>query len=212
MNYPIMLNLEGKSCVVVGGGRVATRKVAHLLDAARITVISPDITETLQQWQAAGRIECLQQSYCFEALSRYAPNLVFAATDSQATNQVVANDAARLGAWCNIVDNPDISDFHNMAVVAKPPITIAISTQGTSPVLLKRIKADIEQFLGEEYSILAIWLKNLRETAKNQIETQSERHDLYESIVQSDILDLLRDGRETIAREHFDALVEKAVS
>jgi siroheme synthase-like protein len=208
MNYPVMLNLKGKSCLIVGGGKVATRKVSHLLDAeAVLTVISPEISTSVQKWHREGRIQWIEQAYHFELLSKYAPVLVFAATDSAILNQQLKSDARQIGAWCNTVDDPEDSDFHNMALVESPPITLAISTNGASPALLKLIKAALEQFLGAEYSILAQWLKNLRDSI--ELESLNERQSLYESIVQSDILDLLKDGQEAPAREHFEALVER---
>lgn len=211
MNYPIMLNLEGKSCVIVGGGKVSSRKVVHLLDTgAEITVISPELTQTLKQWHRAGRLIWIQQAYSFEALSNCLPVLVFAATDSAEINEQIARDSAAIGAWCNRVDARGQSDFHNMAVVENPPVTLAISTNGASPALVKIIKAKLEQFLGTEYSTLANWFKDLRDNPA--LKTQTERQNLYESIVQTGILDLLQAGQERLARERFDSLVEEAAS
>lgn len=208
MNYPVMLNLKGKSCLVVGGGTVATRKVLTLLEVeAVVSVISPQISARLQNCYDDGLIWWIEQAYQIEFLSACAPILVFAASDSSSLNQQIKQDANRIGAWCNRVDDPENSDFHNMAFIENPPITLAISTNGASPILTKLIKSEIEQFIGSEYSILAHWLKNLRDST--ELENQNERQNLYQRIVQSDVLALLKAGQEAIAREHFEALIAR---
>lgn len=211
MSYPIMLNLQGKSCVIIGGGKVASRKVSHLLETgAKISVISPEVTETLHQWHEEGRIRWIKQTYQRETLLSCEPTLVFATTNSATLNQKIQVVCTQIGVWCNRVDDPQTSDFHNMAAVNNPPITIAISTHGASPSLLKHIKSVIGSTIGDEYGTLASWLKNLRE--RIALDSQSDRKKLYDKIVHSDILDLLKAGRENTARERFEALVEETIS
>ena len=206
--YPVMLNLEGKSVVVVGGGKIAARKISHLVDAeAVVTVISPKISITLKSYVQHNQIRWLKQPYSFNTLSRCYPVLVFAATDSELLNRQIAADSRRIGAWANSVSASQDSDFHNTAVIEQYPLTIGISTNGTSPALLKMIKAQIEKAVGEHLQILSQWLGEVRPDIKANIESQAERHNFYEQLVQSDVLDLLQAGEVEAARAKFNALV-----
>lgn len=209
--YAVMLNLTGKSCVVVGGGQVASRKITRLLDAgAQVTVISPQITDSIQSWYDSAQLKWLPESYNSTLLQELEPALIFATTDSVEINQQIVSDAHHLEIWVNAASDSTISDFHNMALVEKPPITIGISTNGSSPALLKHIKARIEQAIGDDLSTLAGWMGEIRSQAQGMLSNQSQRQTLYERILASSVLDLLRDGDVKAAREQFDALVNEA--
>lgn len=208
MGYPIMLNLQDKQVIVVGGGVVATRKVQHLMQAgARVLVISPDLTLELKSCVEAGNIEWLEATYQRDMLNDYMPMLAIATTDNARVNEIVAQDARRIRAWVNVVDDNEESDFSNMAVIQQPPITIALSTEGTSPALLRKLKADISASLGDEYAILATWLGEIRPTVTAHLNGQDNRRDLYQHILKSDVLSLLRAGEHEKAREIFQQLV-----
>src|SRR5688572_16471075 len=131
--YPVMLNLTGKAVVVVGGGKIAARKIARLIEAdAVVTVISPKVVMSIKH-----HVRWLKQPYSMNTLSRCYPVLVFAATESEQINRQIAADSRRIGAWVNVLSESGESDFHNVAVIEHPPLTIGISTNGTSPALLK---------------------------------------------------------------------------
>ena len=92
--YPILLHLQDKQVAVVGGGRVATRKVRHLLKTgARVLVISPAVTSELRALAESSEIELIQSKYERDMLNDYMPVLVIAVTDDSRVNQVVAQDA-----------------------------------------------------------------------------------------------------------------------
>lgn len=209
IGYPILLNLQDKQVIVVGGGAVATRKVHRLLESeARVLVISPDISPILQTWVDAEQIEWVEAVYQRDMLNTYMPILVIATTDNARVNQTVAQDAHRIRAWVNIVDgNSDESDFSNMAIIDRPPITIALSTNGASPALLGRIKADINEAIGDEYAILAQWLGDIRPTVTSELDGQSNRRDLYREILESNVLALLRQGQEDKAQQAFQKII-----
>lgn len=203
-----MLNLTDKAVVVVGGGKIAVLKISRLHNAgAKVTVISPEITSEIDE----KRIRWLAQPYSFDALSRCYPVLVFAATDSENINQQVAADSRRIGAWVNVLSDSDASDFHNMAIIEQAPLTIGISTNGTSPAFLKTIKAKIEAALGQNLHILAQWLGEIRSDVKVNIDRQAQRQQIYEQIVQSDVLDLLQAGEIESARAKFDVLLAEVL-
>ena len=208
MGYPILLNLQDKQVIVVGGGTVATRKVRHLLEAgARVLVISPDISLDLQSCVSVGQVDWLEAVYQRDMMNEYMPMLVIATTDDARVNQIVAQDARRIRAWVNVVDGSEEGDFSNMAVIHQPPITIALSTDGASPALLKHLKQDISASLGGEYALLADWLGEIRPTLLASLNGQSNRRDLYQEILESDVLALLRAGKQEQARGRFEQLI-----
>src|SRR4051812_15198652 len=104
--YPISLRLEGRRCVVVGGGKIAARKVPGLLNGgALITVISPHLEPILLDLSRQKKVDWRQSAYAVGMLAELRPLLVFAATDDPGVNRAVANEAWTIGALVDIVDD-----------------------------------------------------------------------------------------------------------
>jgi siroheme synthase-like protein len=196
-----MLQVRDRRCVVVGGGKVATRKVADLLDAgARITVVSPHLSAALTVFAYDGLIEFQQRPYTKEVLATLKPFLVVAATDSHEVNRQIADDAHTIGALVNCADSAHDSDVISMAALHRGPITIALSTGAVSPALAAHLRERIEELIGPEYATLAQWLAELRVAARKQIPSEAHRKTLWEAILDSAVLDYLRQGDEAAAR------------
>jgi siroheme synthase-like protein len=211
--YPIMLQLKDRSCVVVGGGKVAARKVTQLIENdAQINIISPDLHPSLKKLADNHELAWVASRYAPGMLAIYQPVLVFAATDSEQVNRQVAEEAHEIGALVNVTDNSLDSDFSNMAVVQKSSITVGISTNGTSPAMSGLLKLAIAEAISDEFIILTDWLGDVRHTIRQQIDTRAERQRLYERILASDVLDLLRNGQDEAARALFDDIVETRVA
>ncbi len=147
--YPIFLtNLAAWRVVVVGGGAVATRKIAGLLAAnAYPTVIAPQTTPQIAAWRAEGRLDWAARPYAAGDLG--GARLVLAATDDPAVNATVARDAAAIGALCNVADNPDLGDFHLPAVHRDPVCTVAVGTGGASPRRAVAIRDRVAAWLAQ---------------------------------------------------------------
>ncbi len=207
--YPIMLNLRDKPVVVVGGGRVAARKIQRLVNAgARVFLISPEIGDRLRDRVDAGEIVWIQSSYQRDMLNDSMPILVIAATDDERVNRTVAQDAHRIRALCNVTNGSSHdSDFSNMAQIDQPPLTIALSAGGKSPALLRALIAKLADEIGEEYSVLAAWLGEIRGEARKRNGSQPSRQALYEALLDSDALSLLRAGKPAEARRVFQDIV-----
>lgn len=211
--YPVMLNLVNKHCVVVGGGQVAARKVSGLLTAgASVTVISPELTVELQNRVDAKQIQWLNQHYQPGLFSTLHPFLVIAATDSPDVNQVVANEARDLSVLVNVADNSAECDFSSMSAIHRPPLTIAISTNGASPALTKWLKGRIEDCIGPEYETLARWLGELRPQLQSQLSSQAQRAQFYDAVLQSDVVTLLSQQHIDAAHARLQSLVEEWVA
>lgn len=208
-SYPILLHLQDKPVAVIGGGRVAARKVQDLLGAgARVLLISPSASATLRTLAAEGRIEWIEAEYQRDVFNDYMPLLVIAATDDPRINQTVAQDAHRIRALCNVANGSgDHSDFSNMAQINRAPLTIALSSNGQSPAMLRMLKAQLDDEIGDEYAILADWLGAIRDAQRQRIPAQAERQRLYERILLSEVLSLLRGGHRDEAQRVFDRLI-----
>ncbi len=180
--YPIFLNLEGKRCLVVGGGEVATRKVQGLLDAgAAVVVVSPTLTTTLSELARRGALH--HEARPFQAEDVVGCALVIGATNQPAVNAAVYEASQRHGIWVNIVDTPDACDFIAPAVVRRGALQIAISTGGNSPTLAKRIRAHLEQLYGPEYAEILAWLGVRRKHIRQQVVDPALRKAYCEQLV-----------------------------
>ena len=165
--YPIFLNLEGKKCVVVGGGEVALRKVRALLDCgAEVVVVSPTLNPDLAQLAEVGTISVISREY--EPKDLKDAVIVVAATDIAEVNQNIAKKARKHGILVNIVDRPEESDFIMPSLVRRGDLILAASTSGASPALAKKIRMRLEQTFGEEYSPLLSLIKEVRQELKEQ--------------------------------------------
>ncbi len=149
--YPVMLDVVGKRCLVVGGGGVALRKVQGLVEeGARVTVVAPDAVKPLREMAASGRIEWRPRVYCTDDVD--SATLVFAATDNPEVNDRVFRDASDAGIWVNVADVPENCSFHLPARVRRGPLQLAIGSAGEAPFAVSRLRRLLEQRFGPEWS------------------------------------------------------------
>lgn len=191
--YPMMVDLAGRRCLVVGGGRVAERKVALLLECgAEVTVVSPVATPKIADLAARGAIRLARrtaQPADFEGAF-----LAFAATDDGQVNQSVARAARNAGGLVNVVDAPEACDFHVPSVVRRGDLTIAIATGGGSPALAKRLRQRLEATIGSEYEAFLDALRDLRARAQQVIADPTQRQALFRRAVDSDLFEYAARG------------------
>ncbi len=143
--YPAFLNIEGKPCVVIGGGAVAEQKVKSLLKAtARVTVISPDFVPALDELASKKKVALVRREYRPGDLAQQF--LAIAATDDNKVNEAVFKEANERNIPINVVDVPRLCSFIVPAVVRRGDITFAISTGGKSPAFARKVREDLERF------------------------------------------------------------------
>jgi precorrin-2 dehydrogenase/sirohydrochlorin ferrochelatase len=199
--YPLFLNLEGKRCLVVGGGTVAERKAQGLIEArASVVVVSPVVTQTIYRWVVDETIAHIPRPFRDEDVEGC--RLVLAATNREQVNTQVAAAAHRRGIWVNVVDTPAACDFIAPAVVRRGALQIAISTSGNSPTLAKRLREALEALIGPEYGEVAELLGSLRVALRSQQEPPEVRKALFEALLEAVRLPLIAaatnaDHRET---------------
>lgn len=198
--YPVFLDLRGRNCLVVGGGAVATRKVEGLLSAeAKVTVVSPDITPGLRAHVDAGRVAWRARE--FTAADLEGALLVIAATDHREVNQHVAVEARRRGLLVNAVDDPPNCDWIAPAVVRRGDLVVAISTGGRSPAFARRVRQDLEKFLGDHYALLLDLLADSRAELRRQ--NRSVDPDVWQQAMDDGVIDHLRNGDVEGARRRL---------
>jgi precorrin-2 dehydrogenase/sirohydrochlorin ferrochelatase len=186
--YPAFLNLKDKEAVVIGGGKVAERKILVLLTAgANITVVSPDITRRIEKEKLKGRIKHIPRLYR-KSDSKKAL-LVVAATDSQEINKKVSEEAPCL---VNIVDTPSLCNFIVPSVIQRGPLTIAISTSGISPALSKSIRKELEKLYGSAFADYLRLLEKIREKAMKEICDKKKRTEFLKSLASEEMIKMLR--------------------
>lgn len=160
--FPVNLNIRDRQAVIVGGGAVAGRKCLKLLEAgANVTVIAPELDETLRSLRERGRIVHLAREYVHGDLE--GAFLVFATTDNGEVNRAVAEEAARRGILCNMADAPEKSGFTMPATVSSGDLLIAISTGGQCPAFSREIREELEKLFGPEYGEALKVLGTVRE-------------------------------------------------
>jgi precorrin-2 dehydrogenase/sirohydrochlorin ferrochelatase len=205
--YPVTLDVRGRLCVVVGGGNVAARKVESLLEAgARVRLVAPELCAALEGLAADGTIEHRKRPYAPEDLD--GAFLAISATDDRATNEQVSRDATARGLLVNVVDVPELCTFQVPASIRRGSLLITISTGGKSPALSRRIREQLDATFGEEYAAFLDLLGELRRHVMNSIASQSERQRVWEAILDSDAVALIREGRADEARRLMAGIVE----
>jgi siroheme synthase-like protein len=180
--YMACLDLEGRSCLVVGGGRIALEKVGGLVACgARVTVVAPEALPDVQGLV----VEWRPKEY--EAGDLAGHLLVVAATNMRDLNARVSADAESRGMLCNAVDQPDLCSFILPAVHRNGPIAVAISTGGASPALAQRMRDEIAERFDERYADLARKLRELRPEVKERFATYDERRDYFQQLVEDEL-------------------------
>jgi precorrin-2 dehydrogenase/sirohydrochlorin ferrochelatase len=199
--YPMFVDIEGRRCLVVGGGPVATEKVEKLIDhGAVVRLVSPEITPELSEMVSSGAVaEYRERPYragdlddCF---------LVIAATNLDAINRMVWQDAEALNLLCNVVDVPPLCNFIVPSIVRRGELALAISTGGASPVVAKHIRRQLEDAYGPEWEALVSLLRDLRDELKDRYLDMPSRRDAVERLLETDVVRRLADGDEAGARE-----------
>ncbi len=173
------LDLEGRDCLVVGGGPVALEKAQGLLDCrAHVTVVAPELVPEL------GFLDVTHHARPYRSSDLDGRFLVIVATSDTSVNRHVHADAEARALLCNVADVPELCNFILPAVYRQDPIAIAVSTGGASPALAQRLREDIATDIGPEYAELARRLEALRPWAKEHFETHEVRRDYFHKLVE----------------------------
>ena len=206
--YPVCLvGLENQRAVVIGGGKVASRKAQSLQEAgAPVTAISPEFcVEFLALDGADVALEMIRRAY--QAGDLAGAFVVVAATDDPLVNRAVWSEALQRGCLVNVVDDPEHSNFIVPAVVQRGEVKIAVTTGGSSPALARRLRERLEKVIGPEYGELARLLADLRPELQARFAPGEPRLKAALRLVDSDLPAILqRDGMQA-ARDRAEQLL-----
>ncbi len=192
--------------VVVGGGKVAERKVRGLLEAgARVRVISPELTEGLRRLVQKGKIEHIGRDYQRGDLE--GAFLAIAATSDMEINRAVSADATSIPV--NVVDVPELCSFIVPATVKRGELCIAVSTSGASPKMAGSIREELEEMFKEEVAEFFSLLKELRERLKETALEPSAREGLFKELGSRRVLRVLLDAGMDEARKEIKRVLSK---
>lgn len=200
--YPIYLDIEGRNVVIIGGGNVCARKAETMMKyGARVTVVSPELTDEIEQWASRGELAVRRKKY--DASDIEDANVVIASTDDQQVNERIAADCRARRIPVNVVDVTPLCEFIVPAIIEKGSIQIAVSTGGRSPALARTLKEDLNKAIGPEYAEVNEALGSLRDGAKASpaLPTDGDRKRFFDGIIAEGILDLLRNGKRREAYE-----------
>ena len=191
--YPAILDIAGRNAVVVGAGKVGEGKIEGLLNAdAKVKVVSITATDRVRDWAQAGRIQLDQRAY--DSTDLDGAFLVIAATEDNETNVRVFEDAEARQMLCNVVDVTHLCNFILPSIVRHGDLAIAVSTGGASPAMARRIRISLAQCYGDEYAVALELLGSLREELKAMYPSPDDRKILFERMVYSDFMDMVRGG------------------
>jgi len=198
--YPMYLDLRERPCVVIGGGRVAERKALSLLEAgADVTVVSPSLTPKLRELAASGKVLHLQKA--FEEKDLAGAFLVIAATDSLEVNSAAGRLCRKQHILVNVAAPPEEGCFIVPSVVERGDLLIAVSTGGVSPALSHRIRRELEEKYGPEYELFLHRMAAVRKRLLEEVKDEDVRKGALQAIVDSDVMELLKQGK-TQEAEH----------
>jgi len=209
--YPLFADLNGRSCLVVGGGLVAQRKVTTLLlYGARVTVVSPAVTRRIAAYARQGKVR--HRARRFRPADIRDAWLVYAATDDREINRQVYRSARRRRVFANVVDQTPLCSFIAPAIARRGPLTVAVSTGGSSPSLAKKLRSELRARLGAEYGAILRLLTGLRGIAKKKLPSYRDRKRYFDRLVNGRVFTLTRDGRAGAARKEALALLDRLAS
>lgn len=203
---PIFIKLQGRRCVVIGGGEVAARKVTMLLKAdALVEVISPELHHELVDLLAAKKIA--YQASSFDAAQLDGSCLVIAATDDEMVNAAVSEEAKARNIPVNVVDAPALCTFTMPSIVDRSPLVIAISSSGSAPVLARMIRSKLETMIPVSYGRLASLAASFRDAVKQRFATTQERRIFWEKTLAGPVAELVFSGQEAAAGEMLSRMI-----
>lgn len=207
--YPIFLDIEGRSVVIIGGGNVCARKAETMLKyGAQVTVVSRDFHEDIEKYAAEGQLQIRRKTY--EECDLDGASVIIASTDDPCINGRIARDARRRKIPVNVVDVTHLCEFIVPAIVEQGSIQVAVSTGGKSPALARTLKEDLRNLVGPEYAEVNDALGSLRPSAKKTLATDVDRKRFFDGIIALDILGMIRTGRRREAYAKIARACEEA--
>ena len=205
--YPVMLNLQGRHVLFIGGGWETEIKIRGLLEAgAKITLLSTGSHPELEPLEHSGRIVWHRREYTSSDLDGIW--LVMSHPVDKLENHTVFADAEARGSLCNSVDDPERCSFILPSVLRRGDLVIGVSTSGTAPALGVRIKQRLAQEFGPEYTDFLALLRELRPGITHGFGSFETRKKLWYALIDSGALEQFQNGDAGLARDTLETMIE----
>lgn len=193
LSYPIYLDIRSMPCLVLGGGRVGLRKTRRLLSAgARVKLIDP---APLREFYDLKNPDLFMETREFLVSDLDGVRLAFAATNDAERNKKFAEKARIRGIWCNIADAPELSDFFLPSLVQRGDLSIAISTEGKSPALARKLRMDLERLFDAAYIPFVSLMGEIRKEILLSGHDPETHKEIFRTFAEGPLLDLIRENR-----------------
>jgi len=204
---PIFTKLDNKPVLVVGGGEVALRKCRAFLKAsASVTLVAPWFCDELKE-HAHNNEVTLIDAY-FEESHLDGKMLVIAATDRDDVNNNVFELANARNVFVNVVDDQPKCTFIFPSIVDRDPITIAISSAGTAPVLARRLREKLETLIPHHIGPLATLVGGFRDKVKKRFKHFSDRRQFWEGVFDSSVVSKVQTGDTQAAQQQLEQMLD----
>ena len=206
---PLFHRVRGETCVLVGAGSVARRKLELLLAAgAALRVVAPECTAEFERLAGEGRLMLVRRR--FQAGDLDGAVLAVAATPSPVVNRAVFRAARARGIPVNVVDQPELCTVTFPAVVDRDPVCVAIGTGGASPVLARLLRTRLEALLPGRTGELAALAREFRAPVRERIADATARRAFWEAVLQGSVAELIYSGRPQAARRQLERQLDAA--
>jgi len=204
---PLNIDLKGRKGLVIGGGSVAERKVKTLQAyGADLTVVSPELNSPLKELTETGEVSYIKDIYRPVYLQDMF--LVICATSDEEVNRLAADHCIERGILVNSVSEPDRCTFFFPALLKKGPLTVAVSTAGSSPALSRRIKEQLDSYFGSEYEEYLSYLGEVRPRIIAQVTDKAARREIFEYLAGDEFFSTFKEK----PRPEIDRVVEGLVA
>jgi siroheme synthase-like protein len=205
---PISISLEKRSCLVVGGGDVALRKIETLLEYnSDIKVVAPKPIDKIEYFADKGKLKLEKREYKSPEASGY--GLVISASDDKDVNQQVSEDCGNAAVPVNVVDNPTLCDFIFPAVIRRDILSVAVSSDGKAPFLSGQLRLILEDIFPQRWNKIAALASRFRKRVLARWRGQPEKKaQCYNRFLQADWKTILKDKSDTEIEEELERMTE----
>ncbi|MCW8831736.1 MAG: siroheme synthase [Colwellia sp.] len=209
--FPVFLDANKLSAMVIGGGEVASRKIELLLKStSQITVMSSTVCSGVERLINLHKLTWLKQNYQAGHLTNI--NLVIAATDDMAVNKAIYQEATPLNILTNVVDQPELCTYITPAIIDRSPMIIALSSSGSSPILIRMLREQIEKTLPQAYGKLADFSHKFRDHVKARVKGLRNRRSFWENTLRGPIGQAVLDGKQQQAEQQLIASIKQEIA
>lgn len=206
---PISISLEKRSCLVVGGGDVALRKIETLLEyQSEITVIAPKPIGKIEFFAEKGKLKLEKREYIPGEVSSY--GIVISASNNKDVNRQVSEDCGKTGIPVNVVDNPSLCDFIFPAVIKRDILSVAVSSDGKAPFLSGQLRLILEDIFPERWKKIAALAAKFRKRVMAKWKGRPEKKaECYTRFLRADWKTILKDKSDKEIEGELERMTEE---